>query len=442
MSIFNRFHLIGVGGLALLSASACLPSQPTTSPEAPSYPARSHAIAEAPDLSQDAVLDRRRLACAVLASNPELAAWHESWRAATARVDQPTSLGNTSVSYSFAPGSIGSDAVRYGQVVQIEQSFRLGQTKLERQVARAEADEAAHDAAAKGQQLVLVATTLYDEYYALTRALETNAEHADLVSALLDLATVRYSTGHAPQQDPIQAELEVAHIDHERVVLESQREVVAAQINGLLHRPPDTPLPPPPDRVAVDRDETEPRDSVRPQAQAAIAQEDAAEQQIALARRRFSPSVSVMGTYNSMWATVEHQFMVGAGISIPLQVRSLRGGVNEAEAQRRAARHRREAVDDAIEVERAAARHQLDEAHHVVQLHAERLLPAGRARVEAAQVGYETGANDFSAVIEAERELRKIELDYHRALASLADKRAELDYATGVAPDCAKGADR
>ena len=442
MSVFNRLHLNRVGGLALLSASACLPSQPTSNPEAGSYPARSDAIAEPPDLSQATVLDRRRLACAVLASNPELAAWHESWRAATARVDQPTSFGNTSISYSFAPGSIGSDAVRYGQVVQIEQSFRLGQTKLERQVARANADTAGHDAAAKAQDLVLVATTLFDEYYALTRALETNAEHADLVSALLDTATVRYSTGHAPQQDPIQAELEVAHIDHERVVLESQREVVAAQINGLLHRPPDTPLPPPPDRVAVDRDDTEPRDSVRPEAQAAVAQEDAAEQRVALARRRFSPSVSVMGTYNSMWAQAQHQFMVGAGISIPLQVRSLRGGVNEAEAQRRAARHRREAVDDAIEVERAAARHQLDEAHHVVALHAERLLPAGRARVEAAQVGYETGANDFSAVIEAERELRKIELDYHRALASLADKQAELDYAIGVPPKCGKGADR
>ena len=83
VSIFNRVHLIGVGGLALLSAAACLPSQPTTSPEAPSYPARSHVIAEAPDLSQDAVLDRRRLACAVLASNPELAACEKSLIAQT-----------------------------------------------------------------------------------------------------------------------------------------------------------------------------------------------------------------------------------------------------------------------------------------------------------------------------------------------------------------------
>lgn len=56
--------------------------------------------------------------------------------------------------------------------------------------------------------------------------------------------------------------------------------------------------------------------------------------------------------------------------------------------------------------------------------------------MEAAQVGYETGANDFSTVIEAERELRMLQLAYHRALASLADTSAELDYALGRAPDC------
>lgn len=444
MSNSNRRRPSWVAGLALAGAGACLPTQPTASP---SLAARSSAVGateDAPDLSRDPVLERERLACAVLASNPELAAWHDSWRAASARVEQPTSLGNTSLSYSFAPGSIGSSAVRYGQLIQIEQSFRLGQTKLERRVARARADAAQHDAATKAQQLVLVTMTLFDEYYALTRALETNAEHADLVSAMLDMATARYSTGHAPQQDPIQAELEVAHIEHERLIIEHEREVVAARINGLLHLPPDTPLPPPPDLIPSDvisSDLLEPDDTGwrRPETDSALANEEAAEQAKALARRRFSPSISANGSYNSMWASVQHQFMFGAGVSIPLQVRSLRAGVDEAEAARSAARHRREAVDDAIAVERVAARHQLDEARHVVELHLARLLPIARARVEAARVGYETGGNDFSTVIEAERELRTLDLDYHRALATLANKRAELDYALGRPLDCKTG---
>jgi cobalt-zinc-cadmium efflux system outer membrane protein len=399
--------------------------------------------AQPPDLSRDTVLDQRRLTCAVLASNPELAAWHDAWRAASARADQPTSLGETSLSYSFAPASIGSSAVGYGQLVQIEQSFRLGQTSLERRVARAQAEAARHDVAAKRQELALVATTLFDEYYTLTRALETNAEHKGLVDSILDTATARYSTGAASQQDPIQAELEVAHIEHERIVLLAQRDVVKAQINGLLHRPPDTPLPPPPDRISVDLADAADPEQRRPETEAAIAQEDAAEQATALARRRFSPSVKAMGSYNSMWPMVEHRFMVGAGISIPIQLRSLRAGIAEAKAERSAARHHREAIEDAVAVEQAAARHELEEANHVVELHRNRLIPTARARIEAAHVGYETGANDFSTVIEAERELRSLELAYHRALANLNDERAELDYALGRSLDCdGKGTDR
>lgn len=451
MSPFNRNHPHWVGCLALLSAAACLPIQQTHAPAVgpyPDAPSRATATVEPLDPARDQVLEPERLACAVLTSNPELAAWRETSRAAQARVDKPTAVGNTSVSYTFAPASIGSDRVRYGQVVQIEQSFRLGQTQLERQVARAEASATQHDRDATERHLVLLATTLFDAYYATSRALETNAEHADLIATLLDTATVRYATGDAPQQDPIQAELEVAHIEHERVVLESQRDVVKAQINGLLHRAPDAALPPPPKRIASDRPQTiagadagETGDAYgpRPESRAALALEEAAQQRTTLARRRFSPSISVMGTYNSMWQELPHQFMVGAGLSIPLQVRSLRSGISEAQAQHRAARHQREAVEDAIEVERATARLELKEAHHVANLHESRLLPAARARVDAATVGYETGDNDFSAVIEAERELRQLELDLHQALARLADKRAELQFALGKPPNCRQG---
>lgn len=427
----------------LVAVAACRPTTSTTrSPDA--FDAPVGGARGGNDLSDEEALSQQKLVCAVLAANPDLAAWREQWRAASARTDQPTSLGDTSISYSFAPASIGSSAVRYGQVVQIEQSFRLGQTKLERRVARAQAEVAGHDYDAQRQHLALLSADLYHEYYALTRALETNAEHEALVNAIADVATVRYATGHAPQQDPIQADLELAHIEHEKVVLASQRDVVAAQINGLLHRPPDTPLPPPPDRLdTVPEREDDEGEWQRPEIGAAAAEEHAADETITLSRRRFTPSVRAMGSYNSMWPEIQHQFMVGVGVSIPLQVKALRAGVAEAEARRRAASYRRQAVDDRVAVETSAAAARLREAHHVVELHRVRLLPTAKSRVEAARVGYETGANDFSAVIEAERELRSLELDYHRALADLNQRKADLDFARGRPPGCDdEGADR
>jgi outer membrane protein TolC len=74
------------------------------------------------------------------------------------------------------------------------------------------------------------------------------------------------------------------------------------------------------------------------------------------------------------------------------------------------------------------------EAHHVVELYQDRLIPAARAQIDAAESGYETGRNNFQALIDAERSVRSLEIEYQQALASLAQRAAELDRARGILP--------
>jgi outer membrane protein TolC len=69
-----------------------------------------------------------------------------------------------------------------------------------------------------------------------------------------------------------------------------------------------------------------------------------------------------------------------------------------------------------------------------VRLFRDRLLPAARDQVGAARSGFETGRNSFLALIDAERNLRNVELGYEEALASLGHRRAELDRALGRIP--------
>ena len=76
----------------------------------------------------------------------------------------------------------------------------------------------------------------------------------------------------------------------------------------------------------------------------------------------------------------------------------------------------------------------LAEARHVVRLFRDRLLPAARDQVDAARSGFETGRNSFLALIDAERNLRNVELGYEETLADLGRRRAELDRALGRIP--------
>jgi outer membrane protein, heavy metal efflux system len=101
---------------------------------------------------------------------------------------------------------------------------------------------------------------------------------------------------------------------------------------------------------------------------------------------------------------------------------------NARVAQARATVER--AVDE-IRVEVMQAHRELVQARHVAHLYDERLLPAARAQVDAALAGFTTGANDFPAVIQAQRSLREVQLAAYRAHADAWKRQAMLDRVAG-----------
>ena len=62
------------------------------------------------------------------------------------------------------------------------------------------------------------------------------------------------------------------------------------------------------------------------------------------------------------------------------------------------------------------------------------MLPIAVDRAEAALAGLRAGANDFVAVIEAQRNRREVELGFQEALADLDRNRVELARAAGDKP--------
>jgi len=390
----------------------------------------------------DAPLEREVLVLAVLTRNPTLEAARQAWRAALSEHPQARSLEDTMASYALAPLSIGSDAVRFGQVIKIEQRFPTpGKLRFAGEVALAEAEamQGAYDAVRL--TLALMASSLFDDYYRVTRVLALNDQHRQLLEDIRASAMIQYEAGRVSQQDVLQAEVELAHIVHQRVMLESERKVIVAQINGLLHQRPELPLPAPPQRMepaSIEVPETEGLQlealDHRPELHAARSQLQAADSAVGLAKRNYSPAIGLIGEYNSMWAQTQHQWMAGASLNLPLQVRSRKAAVQEAQAHAAHAEADLSAKRDEIRVEVDQARQRVLEAQHVVHLYRARLMPAARAQIDAAEFGYEAGRNSFQALIDAERSLRTLEIEYEDALASLGQRAAELDRARGIVP--------
>lgn len=388
-----------------------------------------------------AVLERRALVDAVLSRNPDVGAARAGWRRALSRVPQETALENPTISYSLAPLSIAG-AAALGQRVEIEQKVPITNRRgIAGEVALAEADAAGGHAEEVRLHLAAMASALFDDYYVAARARELDVHHRSLLEQMRASVVAQYTAGRAAQPELLQADLELAMLDREQLMHETERKVVTAQLNGLLHRHPDAPLPPPPDQLAaLDSEALDEREAMenalrlRPELQGQAAKIRRGEAAEKLAALQAWPDVGVMASYDSMWEMPEHRWMIGLSVEVPLDRGRRAAARDEAEAEAREARFLRDRMTDDIRVEVSTAIDRLSEARAGLALYEQRIMPAAQAQVEAVGAGYLADQSEFQAVLAAQRSVRHITLERERARADVHRRRAELELALGRLP--------
>lgn len=388
------------------------------------------------------VLDRRALVEEVLRRNPSLEAARQAWRAALERYPQETSLDDPMFGTGIAPASFGSNAVSGSYSFELSQAFPFpGKLALRGEAALAEAEAADHDYEAARLRIATMASTLFDEYYLASRALAINSHHVELLRELHRVALSEYEAGTASQQDPLQAESELAMLEHRQIELETQEQLVAAQIDALLHRAPDRSLPPPPEALAVELPtDLEPMAlaeraiTQRPELRAAAARIEARASKVELARREFLPDFTVWARYDTFWQERDLEPAVGFSLNLPLELGRRRAALEQANAELARAKSEQQRTEDQVRLSVVTAALRVHEAHHLLELTRDRLLPVARDRLAAARVSYQTGQTNFPALIDAERGMRDAELSYEEAVTTLSRRRAELERATGQLP--------
>ena len=389
------------------------------------------------------VLDRAAYVRAVLDRSRSIESARQAWRAAIARVRQSGAFEDPMVALEVAPLSIGSSSARLGWTGMVSQRLPWpGKLSLEETVSKAEADAQRCDFEAARRELALTASLLYDDYFVAVRSIEINAHHVELMRSMHAAAIAQFEAGRASAQDPLQAEFELTHMEHDTVILASQRDVTVAQMDELLHRDPELPLPPPPkdlpmqgdaDAAAPERLESEAVDH-RPDIAGARQHARAEEARAERAQRESYPDVTVSTSYNSMWDMPEHRWTVGLSFNLPVQLGRRSGAVDEANAMRAQYDADAARMSDMARTQVVVALKQLEEAGHVLHIFEDRLLPIARQQVDAARAAFISSQTPFVSLIDAEKNLRGVELDQQVAQADYDRRRGELDRALGRMP--------
>jgi len=402
--------------------------RPTSTGHAPSAAGMPPAPFDAP------VLSRAALVGAVLARNPSLEAARESAQAALSMYGRETAIDDPMVEYAIAPLSIASDGP-LGHSVRITQRLPWpGKRAAAGERVLAEAEAAASDRQAARVELAAMASMLFDQLWMSDRALRTNTEHAELLASTLRGVRDALAVGGATQAEVLMVELEDGRVARDRLQLEAERAATCAQLNALLHRAPDAPLPPPAADDPVLASSADAGDAERPELVAQRLRIRAAREEVTEAERERYPDLLLMGEYTSMNMEPAHRLMVGVGIELPLQQGARDASVDAASARMRAAERQLEALSDRLQSEVVGARERTRAAEQAAALYQERLVPTGRARLEAEGIAQANGTGSLANVLQAERELRTLELESIEATATLGERRAQLAAALGRFP--------
>jgi outer membrane protein TolC len=401
-----------------------------------------------PNARAQAPPDTLRLADALRAAreaNPMLAGARWRAEAAAERVGPAGALPDLQVDLALMNrmvGDLGStmDPMTMNQIQVTQMLPWPGMRGFSRARARHLAAAEALDAE-EAQRMLLARVEMH--YYRLAyidRGIATMEVTRNLLREFHAVAQAMYGVGEGLQQDVLQAQVAVARMTEDIVVMQAERSAMAARLNALLGRgarsvvgalelPPIGPALPAADslmRLAEAR---------RPALEAARERERAADAGYRAARRELYPDL-MLGVQYQQRPQYPDMGSLMVGVTLPVWA-AARQLPMRREMRAMQAMADAEALDlsnetFAVLVELTA---DAERSRHLAELYATSILPQARAAVEGALAAYRVGGVDFMSVIDNQMTVNRYEIELVRLTAAYHAARAELEALTRAGED-------
>ncbi|MCM2252057.1 MAG: TolC family protein [Ramlibacter sp.] len=380
------------------------------------------------------------------AQNPELALMRAEAQAAQQRVEPAgalpdpvlrmelmnvTNKGNDA-GFNLLPSKVGETQYTLMQMLPWP-----GKRDLRRGVAQADMRQAEARTSAAWTELGMRIKTLYARYYQAAGNERLTREILDLMKQVEQIAQARYAGGLAMQQDSIRAQLEQTAMRSELIMFDSEKRQVRARLNALLAREAAAALAEPralrplPAAGALEIGALAQRARANnPQLQAEQARLRGAETNRDLVLRNRYPDFTVglmptqMGSRIASWGLMVE-------VNIPLQQSTRRSQEAEAQAMVTAARARSENLAHQLTGDLGENLAMLAAARSNESLVTTQTLPQSETGLRSAMAAYENGRLDFTALLEAQRQIRKARQDQLKAQVEAQLRLAEIERIVG-----------
>ncbi len=284
----------------------------------------------------------------------------------------------------------------------------------------------------------------YFAYYLADVSDGITRQSEGLLRQIRDVAAARYRAGAATQQDILRAEVELYSLTNELITLEQQRASARAQLNALMNRAVDADLPQPKPFPLEQVEwklpqvlERAARDS--PRLARLRAQIDRDLERIRVARLNYYPDLNASFSYTfissaglSKVANGADAWNLGLGVNLPIWWQRLRAGVLEANAQALASVEEYDELRNQLFFQLEDTLVKIDTQYRQALIYRDLIVPRAWQAVEVSTSAYQSGAVEFTALIDNWRKWLGLSVAYQRALAELEQRFADLQQLVGV----------
>jgi outer membrane protein, heavy metal efflux system len=309
---------------------------------------------------------------------------------------------------------------------------------------RANVDEkdvalAESDIAIRARDVVNQVKQAYAALFIARKAIQVHLDSVELLRQIADVSQAKYITGRISQQDVLKPVLELSRLHTDIIMFDEQAKLATARLNVLLNRMPETPIGPliePQEQTVLPATADLQRLALerQPELQRAHTEVERAEAALASVRSDYKPDFSVQGGYMLM-PRMTDAWMGRVAIRWPKAPWS-RGRIDARVAEQtaaiQAAKARTQVTENMVRLAVQEAYVRAKSAQDRAVLLRTTIRPQSQQTLDVSRVAYQTDRVDFQALIDNQRVLLDVNLDYFRALSDFTQALADLERAVGT----------
>ncbi len=375
-----------------------------------------------------------------LKSNPEILSAKRAYEAASARIAQAASLSDPMIGFEY--DKIDADRMLTGQPMKM---YSVSQdvpfpTKLylRARIASKVAKMSYEAYRAKERDVISRVKSAYAELFYTYRSIEVNKENKGILEQLSKSATARYSKGLGTQGDALKAQVELATVDTELIMLEQKRVTAQARLNVLLNKNPkeEIGIPAPEETIKFNRtldDYSYLAGQNNPELKTYRYGIERGKAAYDLSLNEFMPDFTFKFRQMFKRDRIDEKSWAGMiGATIPLWFFQKQAfGVKEMKSELEMLKAEYAAKEKAILFDVRDAYARVEANKKLVELYETSFLPQAEETLNASIKGYESDKTDFLTTLDSRRMLVDFKLKHYSAILDLKIALADLEKTIG-----------